>query len=192
MKRSPAAAVILSLIPGLGHIYLGLVSKGAVFVLLFVGLLDIIDRGADSFGVIVPVFIVFAMVDAYRSAHAINQGEVLGDPFSGASAKWWGGSLIVAGVLFLLYNFNLFDFEWLWNLWPLALIGLGIKLLRPPTSVSATPPAATPEPPPPVPETPEEDLATASEGEPTEAAAAEGTSGESLEQGETHDRPEAD
>ncbi len=140
MKRSPAAAFWLSLLPGLGHIYLGLVSKGAVFALLTVGLIDILDSGAEAFGILVPVYWVFVMLDAHRSAHAINRGEVTGDTFTGAGAKWWGGSLIVLGVLFLLYNFDLFDFDWLWQFWPVALIVLGIKLIRFPAAAPATTP----------------------------------------------------
>jgi hypothetical protein len=186
MKRSPAAAFWLSLLPGLGHIYLGLVGKGAVFALLTVGLIDIVDRGTDAFGILVPIYWVFVMLDAHRNAHAINRGDVSGDTFTGPGAKWWGGSLIVLGVLFLLYNFDLFDFDWLWQFWPLALIVIGIKLIRFPASTSTTTPSA-PEPPPPVPETPEEDRVAATEAEPT---AADDPSSDSSEQGDIHDRPE--
>jgi hypothetical protein len=34
--------------------------------------------------------------------------------------------LIVIGVLFLAYNFDLFEFGWLRQWWPLILIGVGI------------------------------------------------------------------
>lgn len=193
MKRSPAAAFWLSLLPGLGHIYLGLVSKGAVFALLTVGLIEMIDSGADSFGILVPIYWIFVMLDAHRSALAINRGDVSGDTFTGAGAKWWGGSLIGLGVLFLLYNFGLFDFDWLWQFWPLALIVIGIKLIRAPAS-APTPTGSTvaeSQPPPPIPETPEEDVVAAAEAEPTEAGAMEDESGESSGEGEAHDRPEA-
>jgi hypothetical protein len=145
MKRSPAAAFWLSLLPGLGHLYLGLTVKGIVFALLTVGLIDIVDRGAGAFGLLIPIFWLFVMLDAHRSAQAINRGAEVSDMVTGSSPKWWGGSLIVLGALFLLYNFDLFDFEWLWRFWPLALIVLGVKLLKP---APATPPAPTPPEPP--------------------------------------------
>lgn len=131
MKRSPAAAFWLSLLPGLGHLYLGLMAKGFVFALLAVGLIDVVDRGADAFGIMVPIFWLFVMLDAHRSAQAINRGDETGEALLKTGSKWWGGTLIALGVLFLLYNFDLFDFDWLWQFWPVALIVVGVRLLKP-------------------------------------------------------------
>jgi hypothetical protein len=156
MKRSPAAAFWLSLLPGLGHLYLGLTVKGIVFALLTVGLIDIADRGADAFGLLIPIFWLFVMLDAHRSAQSINRGAEVADIAAAASPKWWGGALIVLGALFLLYNFDLFDFDWLWRFWPVGLIVLGVKLMKP--APAAPPSPAPPEPP-----------STPPQGEPTRA-----------------------
>ena len=150
MKRSPAAAFWLSLLPGLGHLYLGLMTKGFVFALLAVGLIDVVDRGADAFGIMVPIFWLFVMLDAHRSAQAINRGDETGEAILKSGSKWWGGTLIALGVMFLLYNFDLFEFDWLWQFWPVALIVVGIKLLKPSlfgmesVSVPAAPPPPEP------------------------------------------------
>ncbi len=150
MKRSPAAAFWLSLLPGLGHLYLGLMTKGFVFALLAVGLIDVVDRGADAFGIMVPIFWLFVMLDAHRSAQAINRGDETGEAILKSGSKWWGGTLIALGVMFLLYNFDLFEFDWLWQFWPVALIVVGIKLLKPslfgmePVSVPTAPPPPDP------------------------------------------------
>jgi hypothetical protein len=150
MKRSPAAAFWLSLLPGLGHLYLGLMTKGFVFALLAVGLIDVVDRGADAFGIMVPIFWLFVMLDAHRSAQAINRGDATGEAILKSGSKWWGGTLIVLGVLFLLYNFDLFEFDWLWQFWPVALIVVGIRLVKPsffgmePASAPAAPPPPEP------------------------------------------------
>jgi hypothetical protein len=113
----------------------------------------------------------------------MNRGALAGETFMGTGSKWWGGALIALGVLFLLYNFDLFDFDWLWRFWPAALIIVGIKLLKP---VPAAPQApAPPEPPSPVIEEPvprDEGSEATAEGEP------EASSGE---EGDSHDRSEA-
>lgn len=190
MKRSPAAAFWLSLLPGLGHLYLGLTVKGLVFALLAVGLIDILDRGADAFGILVPIYWLFVMLDAHRSAQAMNRGALAGETFMGTGSKWWGGALIALGVMFLLYNFDLFDFDWLWQFWPVALIVVGIKLLKP---VPATPQApAPPAPPsPPLDESPPVSEESAPRDEGSEAAAEEEPKASSEEEGDTHDRSEA-
>lgn len=183
MKRSPAAAFWLSLLPGLGHIYLGLTVKGLVFALLTVGLIDVLNRGAEAFGILVPIYWLFVMLDAHRSAQAMNRGALAGETFMGTGSKWWGGALIALGVLFLLYNFDLFDFDWVWRFWPAALIIVGIKLLKPvPAAPQAPPP---PEPPSPVIEEP------VPRDEGSEATAEEEPEASSGEEGDSHDRSEA-
>jgi hypothetical protein len=184
MKRSPAAAFWLSLLPGLGHIYLGLTSKGLVFALLAVGLINVLERGADAFGILVPIYWLFVMLDAHRSAQAINRGAVAGDTLMGTDSKWWGGTLIVLGGLFLLHNFDLFDFDWLWQFWPIALIVVGIKLLKPPPAAKLAPPPQVSTP---LPESPESKEET-SQDAPVETTTAEAETATSSDEGDTHER----
>jgi hypothetical protein len=188
MKRSPAAAFWLSLLPGLGHLYLGLTVKGLVFALVAAGLIDILDRGADAFGLLVPIYWLFVMLDAHRSAQAMNRGTLTGETFTGTGSKWWGGALIALGVMFLLYNFDLFDFEWVWQFWPAALIVVGIKLLKPAPATPSAP--ASPEPPPPPAEESPVPMEEKSEkGTETEAEKGPGIASE--EEGDENDRSEA-
>lgn len=151
MKRSPAAAFWLSLLPGVGHFYLGQLKKGLTFALLAAGLIQLAgETGEGFFGFLIPILWLFSMLDAHRSAQAINMGMETGDDFSffaGSGSKWWGGTLIAIGVLFLLYNFDLFDLDWLWQFWPVVLILVGIRLVKP--GGAAKPIPAPPEAPPP-------------------------------------------
>jgi hypothetical protein len=194
MKRSPAAAFWLSLLPGLGHLYLGMLTKGFVFALLAVGLIDVLDRGAEAFGIMIPIYWLFVMLDAHRSAQAINRGDETGEALLKSGSKWWGGALIALGVLFLLFNFDLFDFDWLWQFWPVALIVVGVRLLKP--SLFGAEPASVPVAPPPLetPSTPEplDDLPMASSddarGETEEPSGETDESCEPTSEGEDHDR----
>ncbi len=52
MKRSPAAALWLSLLPGAGHVYLGQASKGVLLFVLFACAIQLADHAA-FFGVMI-------------------------------------------------------------------------------------------------------------------------------------------
>jgi TM2 domain-containing membrane protein YozV len=136
MKRSPTTAVWLSLIPGAGHIYVGFVAKGILLILLLGSTIQMVSHGADGFGIVIPFIWLYAMIDAHRSAVEYNRNVSEGGaPPSYKKfnvASWWGYVLIVLGLLFAAENFDLIDFEWIWRLWPLVLIALGVYLLKRP------------------------------------------------------------
>ncbi len=161
MKRSPSAAVFLSLLPGLGHIYVGQVAKGFLIGLTFALGIHMVDEVAGPLGILIPFLLLYAMVDAHRAAVEVNRIVASGGtPPKGPDlgiTKWWGYLLIGLGALFTLENFDLIDFEWISRLWPLALIALGIFILkrRAEPETPSAPAYAEPIAPPP-PEEPEE------------------------------------
>lgn len=159
MKRSPAAALWLSLLPGAGHVYLGQPVKGAVLILLLASLFQIMDHGADAFGIVIPFFWLYAMLDAYRTAvehnHAVETGRAPAATATPGTAvpKWWGGILIALGVIFLAETNDWVDFDFIWDFWPLGLVAAGIYILMRKDSESPGPrprsETAAPPPPPP-------------------------------------------
>jgi len=161
MKRSPSAAVFLSLLPGLGHIYVGQVAKGFLLGLSFVLAIRLADESGGAFGILIPFLLLYAMVDAHRAAVEVNRIVASGGtpprgPDFGLS-RWWGYILIGLGVLFTLENFDLIDFDWVWRLWPLGLIALGIFILKRRPEPAAPAPPDYPEP---LPAAPEEALSS--------------------------------
>ncbi|HXV61287.1 MAG TPA: DUF5668 domain-containing protein [Vicinamibacteria bacterium] len=138
MKRSPSAALWLSLLPGIGHVYIGQGTKGMALILLAASAIHIAGR-SGTFGILIPFVWLYAMLDAYRAAmdynRALETGKAPADPPSAALSKWWGVTLIVLGVLFTLHNADIIDFDFIWDYWPVVLIALGIYILtRKPTS----------------------------------------------------------
>ena len=157
MKRSPAAAVWLSLIPGAGHIYAGETSKGIVLILVVASAIQVTAHGSGPFGIVIAFLWLYAMIDAHRAAVRTNQilaaGGSLQAEGGSSLSMWWGYLLIAFGVLFAIENFFpwLDVFDKLWRLWPLALIALGVSILRrKPVPFLESPPL----PPPPAPEEP--------------------------------------
>src|SRR5712691_693365 len=141
---NPALAGILGAIPfGVGAVYNGQYAKGLAHLIVFTLLVAGCNAGGDVLPVIcgfgIAFFVVYQIVDAVRSAKAIQMGQPAPDPFGLAQTFGAGEKvdttkvptaaivLIGLGVLFLLHTMG----GWFFNLdrfWPVILIGLGIWL----------------------------------------------------------------
>jgi hypothetical protein len=144
---NPAVAGILAgFFPfGVGAVYTGQYAKGlahlAVFALLIAGCSAADNGHSTALGVIcgfgIAFFIVYQILDAVRTAKAIQMSQPLPDPF-GLGAAFGGGTktdtskiplgaiiLIGLGVLFLMNTLGWTEFG-LDRFWPLILIGLGV------------------------------------------------------------------
>jgi len=142
--KSPAAAGILSgFFPGTGAFYNGQYSKGIIFILIFAGLISMLDRGGNPFfGLLMAGFYIFQIIDSVNSARAINRAA-LGEPSPSGTDEalpvinlptpsgsvFWGVILMALGGIFLLANFDLLDFDRLWDFWPVIVIVIGLKMI---------------------------------------------------------------
>ena len=140
---NPTVAGILGAIPlGLGAVYCGQYAKGlahlGIVVLAIVGLSSDLPWQADTaLGIFLGFFWVYQILDAVRTARAIQANEPVPDPFGLASTFGTGEKfdttkvpaaaaiLIGLGVLFLINT--VFDFS-LHRFWPIILIVLGVWL----------------------------------------------------------------
>ena len=143
---NPAVAGILAgFFPfGVGAVYTGQYAKGLAHLAIFGVLIAGISAGdsghSEALGVIcgiaVSFFYIYQIVDAVRSAHAIQAGLPPPDPY-GLAATFSGGTkietsripmgaivLILLGVLFLLHTMGLGEYG-LDRFWPLILIFVG-------------------------------------------------------------------
>ena len=142
--KSPVVAGIFSaFLPGTGSLYNGLYTKGILYILIFAGLISMQDRGGQPFfGLLMAGFYFFQIIDSVNTAKAINKassGEISGeggpvpapaiDIPSPAGSVFWGALLMALGVVFLLGNFNVIDFDRLWDFWPIIVIVIGIKMI---------------------------------------------------------------
>jgi hypothetical protein len=140
---NPTVAGILGAIPlGLGAVYCGQYAKGlahlGIVVLAIVGLSSDLPWQADMvLGIFLGFFWVYQILDAVRTAKALQAGEPAPDPFGLAQTFGTGEKfettkvpaaaaiLIGLGVLFLINT--VFDFS-LHRFWPIILIVLGVWL----------------------------------------------------------------
>ena len=131
--KSPAAATLLSLFPGLGQIYNGQPAKALVFFLGWVGAIAGAHDQPMPFALMIPFVYFYNLVDAWRSATAINQRAAGGLPTpedAGVESPAWGGTLVALGLLLLARNLGWLDFNALARYWPVLLIVIGAGLLR--------------------------------------------------------------
>ncbi|MGA9391910.1 MAG: DUF5668 domain-containing protein [Candidatus Sulfotelmatobacter sp.] len=134
------AGILAGFFPfGVGAVYCSQYAKGLAHLLVF-GLLIFASDHAGNwdalFGIGIAFFYVYQIIDAVRTARALQEGLPAPDPFGLAQTFSLGEKsdtknipavaiiLIGLGVLFLLHTMNIWEFG-MDRLWPLILIGLG-------------------------------------------------------------------
>jgi hypothetical protein len=143
---NPAVAGILAgFFPfGVGAVYCAQYAKGLAHLLIFVILIFGSSRAGSGewiFALAMAFFYVFQIIDAVRTAKALQMGEPVPDPL-GVSQVFGGNIdktdvakipigavvLIGLGVLFLLHTMGLWEFGFE-RFWPLIIIALGVFML---------------------------------------------------------------
>jgi hypothetical protein len=133
-RRSPGLATVLSIIPGVGPLYLGLYERAAAIVLVFA--LGVWLADATEIGPFIVMFVwFFGLFDAYRQAQAINLGVEVEPLLRKRRVKpmraslGFGVFLVIVGALILWNQFYPMDFSFLEVWWPLILVLGGVYLI---------------------------------------------------------------
>ncbi len=134
---SPATALVLGFIPGVGAIYNGQILKAIIQVLIF-GSLCALSSQSGNFGVIfgfgAAAFYCYMVIDSYQIAKRRQLGEPVDEWPGGREFEWHGpiiaAILIALGVLFLLDNLGVDVFNDIGKYWPVLLIVFGVILLE--------------------------------------------------------------
>jgi hypothetical protein len=142
--KSPVLAIVMSLLPGLGQIYIGYYQQGFINIVVIASLITALAYGGISADIkpFLAIFMVFYwfynMVDAYRKAIFYNQvlaglGTLEmpeGEQLPGSRGSLFAGVvMILAGAIALSYTVFGIPMDWLNRWWPMALILLGAFLL---------------------------------------------------------------
>lgn len=134
--KNPLLAGGLSLFPGMGNVYNGLYMRGITFFLVIASLIIISERH-NIFGLGVAFFWIFNVIDAYRQATLINYGyaQDLGlidlprHPRASQGGIFSGILLSLIGLFAIADRYFVIDLEWLFDLWPFALVAIGVWLI---------------------------------------------------------------
>jgi hypothetical protein len=139
---NPGFAFLLGLIPGVGAIYNGQYAKGLIHVVVLGMLFAIagsheLNGGFEAlFGLSIAAWFFYMAFEAYHTAKRRMLGLPV-DEFSSLirmdqnNQAFPAGPifLIIAGVFFLLANFDLIRLRDVMRFWPLGIIGAGAYML---------------------------------------------------------------
>lgn len=136
LRKSPALAGFLSMLPGLGQAYVGYYTSGFINIAVVGAIISLLSsnnvRGAEPFlGLFLSFFWVFNIIDAVRKAKLYNLFAVgeAESPVPTDSPLLGGVALVVIGLLLTLTVTFDVDLVWLEDVWPLFLLALGLYLL---------------------------------------------------------------
>jgi hypothetical protein len=138
------AGVLAAMFPfGVGAVYTSQYAKGLAHLLIFSSLIWGVSSGVGGlepvFGIAIAFFYVYQIVDAVRTARALQLGQPAPDPFGlartfGAGektdiAKVPAGAIVLIGLglLFLLHTLGAMEFS-PGRFWPVFLIAIGVWL----------------------------------------------------------------
>ena len=142
-RKSPMLAVVLSLMPGLGQIYVGFYLQGFINIIVVASIIAAMTRGVPNFiypllGLFLAFYWLYNLVDAGRRAAFYNQAlDGMTDapipaefkPLTEKGSMVGGAALVLLGVFFLAHTRFGLPLEWLERWWPMALVLAGVFLL---------------------------------------------------------------
>jgi TM2 domain-containing membrane protein YozV len=142
--KSPALAGILSFFfPGTGALYNGQPAKFLVIIVVTAIIITMLAQGVGSpvfLGLMLGALYFYQLIDAVMTASMINKKALRGEveeitveelpEFVKTGSVFWGVVLMILGVVLLMANFEfLISYDRIWNLWPLVVIIVGVKLV---------------------------------------------------------------
>ncbi|MFD1737049.1 hypothetical protein ACFSCX_10850 [Bacillus salitolerans] len=157
MNKSKGLTFILSLLPGLGHFYLGLMNRGLQFMIIFFGAISFADV-MIFFGFAIPIIWFYSLFDALQQHKQMEETkELLDSPI----IQWgviqdkkllFGWGFIILGTVYLLEKVTRYYFDWqIYEISKNVLIGailviIGIRLVTGKNIIPTSKPTETHEP----------------------------------------------
>ncbi len=136
-KKNPLLAALLSaFVIGTGHFYLRNPLKALSYMALMAALIVAqvhADRAEHhvAIALLMSAFYFFQIYDAYQDAKQAPSVRQSVEPVTDLPSKWAALALIAVGALLQLSNLDIIDLRVrdIIDLWPLAMILLGLKMV---------------------------------------------------------------
>lgn len=142
-RKSPILACFLSIMPGLGQIYVGYYQRGFAHIVIFGTVITILANSVSRalvplLSVFLPFFVLYNIIDAGRRAAAYNHAIAGGEPLPladqlpqpGAVGSLFGGlALVFIGMVLFMHTKWGMPLDWVEEWWPVAPIALGAFLV---------------------------------------------------------------
>jgi hypothetical protein len=145
-RKSVPLAVVMSLMPGLGQVYVGYYQQGFINILVAGTLIAALDNAhfgvlhtlEPVMGLFLAFFWLYNLVDAGRRASFYNQSLVGLGPVAlpetmklprGGGSLAGGVALVLVGLLLVANTAFGMPLDWLERWWPMALVLVGVYLV---------------------------------------------------------------
>ena len=145
-RKSPFLASLLSVLPGLGQVYVGYYRRGFINILTVGTVITLLFNTPEEFplnplfGLFLAFFEFYNIIDAGRRASLFNLSlegieqidlpdELTNKPFTINGSYLLGSVLLIIGIVALSNTVFGYSLNWLEDWWPLAPIGFGIYLV---------------------------------------------------------------
>jgi len=142
-RKSPILAMVLSLMPGLGQIYVGFYQQGFINIIVIASIISVLTSYVPPYmepllGLFLAFYWLYNIVDAGRRAAFYNQALAgmtdtpVPAEFKSLTEKGsmvGGAALVLLGIFFLAHTRFGMPLEWLEQWWPMALVIAGLFLL---------------------------------------------------------------
>jgi len=144
-RKAPVLALVLSMMPGVGQIYVGFYQQGFTNALVFGSVIALLSSGmlhhAEPLaGIFLAFFWLYNVVDAWRRAVFYNNALAGIGPASlpaefeitaGRGSLAGGIALVVVGGVVLSNTLFGWSLDWVAKWWPVAFIAAGVWLIYP-------------------------------------------------------------
>ena len=142
-RKSVALATILSLMPGLGQIYVGFYQQGFLNIIVIASIITVLAHGVSDYiaallGIFLAFYWLYNLVDAGRRASFYNQAlaGITDAPIPNEFKTLTDKGSLTGGIALLLLGFICLSntllgisFRWLEEWWPAVLVLVGIFLI---------------------------------------------------------------
>jgi len=131
-------AGLLSLVPGLGQIYVGYYQQGFINILVIASLISVVsmDMGSANplFGFFIAFYWLYNIIDASKRAAFVNESLAGLGPLDlpehynlpgGQGSLFAGILMVLLGAVALSHTVFGMSLEWLEDWWPLGLVLVG-------------------------------------------------------------------
>ena len=128
--KTPAVAAALSMIPGLGLLYIGYALKGISYMLIMAALIVLQVHASGNehivYGLLIGGFYIYQIFDAHNEARKI---EKYGREIGQQSTLFNAITILTLGILFQLAELHIVSYRKLSRFWPMIIIAIGIKII---------------------------------------------------------------
>jgi hypothetical protein len=129
MQKSKFATVILSIVPGVGHLYLGWMERGLQFMLAFVLSLFLMEwLSLSLFAYLLPVIWFYSLFDALNLLSYGGPAQEARPPWAWLAEhqRWVGIGLIALGALTLINRMVVPYLHQYWNFYNTRMINASV------------------------------------------------------------------